>query len=104
MIPGRPTVELLAEALPSITLRLAFPKAMRWGPSRTRFPRPIRWLLALFGGEVVPFTIEDVSTGRITHGHRILAPGPFEVKSAADYEPALAKGRVTLRAVRVASP
>ncbi len=98
VVTGRPTIELLAEALPSITKRLAFPKTMRWGPARVRFPRPVRWILALFGEDVVPFAIEDVRSGRVTHGHRILAPGPFEVRSPSEYEGALAKGRVVLRA------
>jgi glycyl-tRNA synthetase beta chain len=98
VVAGRPTIELLAEALPSITKRLAFPKTMRWGPERVRFPRPVRWILALFGEDVVPFEIEGVRSGRTTHGHRILAPGPFEVRSPADYERALTAGRVVLRA------
>ncbi len=97
-IPGRPTLELLASALPEITARLAFPKTMHWGPEHFRFARPIRWILALLGKDVVPFEIEGVKSGRVTYGHRILAKGPFEVKSAADYEKALKKGLVVLRA------
>ena len=97
-IEGRPTADLLAEILPQITARLSFPKTMRWGPAGFRFARPIRWLLALLGETVIPFEIEGVLTGSVTHGHRILAPGPFEVKSLADYEPALEKGKVMLRA------
>ena len=96
--PGRPTLDLLAEALPAMTGRLAFPKTMKWGPAKFRFARPIRWLLALFGPDVVPFTIEGVATGRATYGHRILAKGPYEVADPGAYEAALAKGRVTLRA------
>ena len=98
VVVGRETKELLAEALPELTGRLNFPKTMRWGPRRFRFPRPIRWLLALLGEEIVPFEIEGVKTGRLTYGHRILARGPFEVARAADYEAALAEGLVTLRA------
>jgi glycyl-tRNA synthetase beta chain len=97
-IAGRPTAELLAEALPAITAALSFPKTMRYGPQRFRFARPIRWLLALLGDQVIPFAIEGVETGRLTYGHRILAKGPFEVAGAADYEAALARGQVTLRA------
>ena len=97
-IPGRPTFDLLAEALPALTTSLAFPKTMKWGPERVRFARPIRWLLALYGDEVVPFAIEGVRTGRVTYGHRILAKGPFEVAKAGGYEAAVAKGKVILRA------
>jgi len=97
-VPGRDTAELLAEALPRLTAALSFPKTMRWGPERFRFARPIRWLVALLGEHVIPFAIEGVRTGRQTYGHRILARGPFEIASAADYEAALAQGRVVLRA------
>ncbi len=97
-ISGRPTVDLLAAALPEMTAALAFPKTMVWGPSRFRFARPIRWILALFGSDVVPFEIEGVASDRATYGHRILAKGPFTVKKAGDYEKALEKGRVVLRA------
>lgn len=97
-IEGRPAAELLARLLPELTAKLSFPKTMRWGPQRFRFARPVRWLLALLGDEVVPFEIEGVATGRLTYGHRILAKGPFEVASAADYEAALEWGRVKLRA------
>jgi glycyl-tRNA synthetase beta chain len=97
-IRGKPTIELLAAALPEMTRALAFPKTMAWGPTRFRFARPIRWLLALLGPDVIPLEIEGVTSGRVTWGHRILAKGPFEVKKAADYEKALEKGRVVLRA------
>lgn len=96
-VKGRPTTDLLAEALPAITTRLTFSKTMKWGPARVRFARPIRWLLALFGSEVVPFSIEGVASGRATHGHRILARGPFDVADASAYADALAKGRVILK-------
>ncbi|MBZ0266744.1 glycine--tRNA ligase subunit beta, partial [bacterium] len=97
-ITGRDTVELLSGALPKMTASLPFPKTMRWGPERFRFARPIRWLLALLGDAVIPFAIEGVASGRHTHGHRILARGPFEVATAADYEAALERGQVVLRA------
>ncbi|MEZ5063947.1 MAG: glycine--tRNA ligase subunit beta [bacterium] len=97
-IVGRATPDLLAEALPAMTSALAFPKTMRWGPQRFRFARPIRWLVALWGDTVIPFSIEGVTTGRLTYGHRILAKGPYELATPADYEPALARGLVTLRA------
>lgn len=95
---GQSTVDLLAAALPALTKSLTFPKTMRWGPERFRFARPIRWMLALLGDTVIPFAIEGVATGRVTHGHRILARGPFEVADASGYEAALEKGRVVLRA------
>ena len=97
-IPGRPTIDLLAEVLPAVTAALNFPKSMRWGASGFRFPRPIRWIVALLDGDIVPVEIEGVRSGRVTYGHRILAPGPFEIEGASEYETALERGRVTLRA------
>jgi len=97
-VRGRPTIELLAAALPELIAALDFPKTMVWGPQRFRFARPIRWILALFGSDVVPFEVEGVAAGRVTYGHRVLAKGPFTLKKAADYEKALEKGRVVLRA------
>jgi glycyl-tRNA synthetase beta chain len=68
---GRPTKELLAEALPGLIASLHVPKAMRWGKSDFEFVRPIRNLLCLLGGEVVPFTVDGVTSGNTTWGHRL---------------------------------
>ena len=70
-IKGQPTVQLLSE-LQDIITGMTFPKNMRWANQELRFVRPIKWLIALFGKEVVPFSIADVETGRETKGHRFL--------------------------------
>lgn len=82
---GRPAAGVLAEALPGLVTGLEFPRAMRWGSGDTRFARPIRWLVALLGGEVVPFTVAGVTSGRVTHGHRVLGPGPVALDHARDH-------------------
>lgn len=76
-ITGRPTAELLAEELPAAIRGLSFEKSMRWGASRMRFARPLRWLLATFDGQVVPFEIEGVTSGGESRGHRFYSPAPF---------------------------
>ncbi|MDX2064598.1 MAG: glycine--tRNA ligase subunit beta [Fimbriimonadaceae bacterium] len=76
-IPGLPAVEVLRELLPKAIRELSFPKSMRWGSSRLRFARPIRWILAAYGGEVVPFTLESVTSGLESRGHRFYAPETF---------------------------
>ncbi|MBX7132821.1 MAG: glycine--tRNA ligase subunit beta [Fimbriimonadaceae bacterium] len=78
---GKPTRELLAEILPAAVRALTFDKSMRWGSSRMRFARPIRWFLAAFGGEVVQFDVEGVKSGLKSRGHRFNFPDEFEVKS-----------------------
>jgi glycyl-tRNA synthetase beta chain len=80
-IPGRPTAELLAEEIPAAIRSLSFEKSMRWGASRMRFARPLRWLLATYGGAVVPFDIEGVASGDQSRGHRFYAPEPFSATS-----------------------
>ncbi|MDQ2799762.1 MAG: glycine--tRNA ligase subunit beta, partial [Armatimonadota bacterium] len=82
---GRSTSELAAELLPQIARELTFPKAMRWGANKLRFARPIRWIVALLDEEIIPFSIEHVSTGRTTRGHRFLSPDAVDVPSAAAY-------------------
>ncbi|KWW21673.1 glycine--tRNA ligase subunit beta [Peribacillus simplex] len=70
-IKGQPTLQLLSE-LAEIISGMTFPKNMRWADQELRFARPIKWLIALFGHDVVPFSIADVQTGRETKGHRFL--------------------------------
>lgn len=66
---------VLPFSLDYIIRGMSFPKNMRWGTSDFRFVRPIRWLLALWGDEVVPFSFERLSAGAISYGHRTLGPG-----------------------------
>ncbi|MBD2869495.1 glycine--tRNA ligase subunit beta [Paenibacillus arenilitoris] len=69
---GTATAEVLPEGLLGIIASMSFPKNMRWGSHELRFVRPIRWLVALFGEEIVPFEIAGVQTGNVTRGHRFL--------------------------------
>jgi glycyl-tRNA synthetase beta chain len=71
-VEGQPTATLLAEGLPSVLSSLHFPKTMRWGAERTRFIRPVRWLVCLFGEETVSFSWAGVTAGNRTRGHRFL--------------------------------
>ncbi|HHY92948.1 MAG TPA: glycine--tRNA ligase subunit beta, partial [Firmicutes bacterium] len=82
---GRPAPQVLTEVLPEVIRSLSFPRPMRWGGRELRFVRPIRWLLALFGSEVVEFSLDDLKSNRFTYGHRFLAPGPFRVADPDDY-------------------
>ncbi|MED4530753.1 glycine--tRNA ligase subunit beta [Metabacillus fastidiosus] len=86
-IKGTETKDLLKEVANIIT-GLTFPKNMRWGSEEMRFIRPIKWLIALFGDEVIPFEITKVGTGRTTYGHRFLG-GKTEIASPLQYEESL---------------
>lgn len=69
---GADTASLLATGLSGLITSMSFPKNMRWGDYDLRFVRPIRWLVALYGAEVVPFEIAGVKTGNVSRGHRFL--------------------------------
>ncbi|XXF75481.1 glycine--tRNA ligase subunit beta [Myxococcaceae bacterium GXIMD 01537] len=91
---GRPAAELLPDALHAAVHGIKFPKSMRWGDVDLAFARPVQWIVALLGDQVLPVVLGDVKSGRTTYGHRFLAPGAIEVKAPADYEAALEKAHV----------
>jgi glycyl-tRNA synthetase beta chain len=96
--PGRKTSDILAEALPGIVLQIYFPKTMYWtGKGGPRFIRPIRWMVALLGDQIVPFEIAGVRAGSITSGHRRLGAREIVV-TCADYEQRLRDHFVILSA------
>ena len=81
-IPSREVAELLPGILGGIITSIPWPKTQRWGSRHEQFSRPVRWLLALFGAEVVPVEFAGLVAGNATRGHRFLAPGPHEVSDA----------------------
>ena len=83
--PGRQTFELLPSMLPKLVLSIPFQKSMRWAEVPIRFARPIHWILALFGGEIVPFEVGNISSGNVTFGHRFMYPGSIQVKDFKSY-------------------
>ena len=82
---GRPTIELLSTLLPKWILSIPFQKSMRWADVPIRFARPIHWILALFGGERVPFEVGNVRSGNVTYGHRFMHSGPISVNDFQSY-------------------
>ncbi|MGS2776001.1 glycine--tRNA ligase subunit beta [Robertmurraya sp. GLU-23] len=68
---GQATKEILPE-IEHIITGLSFPKNMRWANETLKYIRPIKWLLAIYGTEIIPFTITNVSTSNLTNGHRFL--------------------------------
>jgi glycyl-tRNA synthetase len=93
---GRPTGEVLAEALPKVIAGLTFAKAMRWNDEALAFSRPIRWLVALFGDTVIPFAYAGLASGRTTHGLRPYGSPEIELKDTKAYFKALEKQHITL--------
>jgi glycyl-tRNA synthetase beta chain len=115
---GHATVDVLPEALGAVLRDMAFPKQMHWdawlddGRGELTFGRPIRWILFLYGGRVVPFTInrsdaarsdlvQEVHSGAMTYGHRFLATSgragrAIKVRSFEEYRARLAEHFVVL--------
>lgn len=82
---GRATPEVLAEALPGLIASLSFDKTMRWNSANVAFSRPLRWLLALYGAQVIPFTYAGVRSGRSSRGLRPYGSPALVVHDAASY-------------------
>ncbi|MDD4169550.1 MAG: glycine--tRNA ligase subunit beta [Desulfotomaculaceae bacterium] len=82
---GRPASEVLPLLAPALIAGLHFPKPMRWGDLEIRFARPIRWIVALFGSEVVEFEFAGQQASRTTAGHRFLYREPIELSSPLEY-------------------
>jgi glycyl-tRNA synthetase beta chain len=94
---GRQTTEVFAEAVDQIVRSFPWPKSMRWGTGSLRWVRPIKRIIALFDGAVVPFEIDGIQSGDVTEGHRFLGSGkPFAVKDFADYRAKLEREFVLL--------
>lgn len=79
------TRTLLAEWLPKTILAIDFPKKMRWSDLDIEYGRPIRWILALYGSEVIPFRLGTILSSNQTYGHRQLSPNALKLNHASEY-------------------
>ena len=92
--PGVETQTILPQLARELINALHFPKPMRWGDFDFYFARPIRWLVALYGTEVVPFEFVGLESGRVSRGHRTLATELVFLGQPSDYREALRKAFV----------
>ena len=83
-LAGQEVEDLLPGLLHDILTSLSFPKTMRWADHDFRFVRPIRWLVALFGDDVIPVEITGVKSGKFSRGHRFLRPALVEGAKAVE--------------------
>ena len=103
---GRATFDVLADMLPVIIRTFPWPKSMRWGgrsakPGAFSWVRPLHAITATFGLEteetdVVKFSIDGITTGQTTFGHRFMAPAAINVRRFEDYEAKLLDAKVVL--------
>lgn len=91
---GRPALAIITELLPAVVKGLNFKKSMRWGDVEASFGRPLHWIVALLGAEIVPLIFADVRSGRVTRGHRFLANRAIELATPGAYEVALEAAHV----------
>ncbi len=83
---GRPTKTVLLELLPQLVGKLSFPKTMKWNEAGMRFARPVRWLVALFAGSMVPMDAAGIKASDRTYGHRVMGSGkPIVVRDFKTY-------------------
>ena len=95
--PGCATAEVLPELIYAAMTALPWPKSMRYPASSLRWVRPLNSVICLFDGAVLKLpALGEVPVGRVTRGHRFLAPGDIEVADASDYRAKLAKAHVVL--------
>ncbi|HAJ04881.1 MAG TPA: glycine--tRNA ligase subunit beta, partial [Brevundimonas sp.] len=96
---GRATAALIPEMVERIVRDFPWPKSMRWGTGTLRWVRPLKRIVCLFDGAVVPFAIDGIASGDVTEGHRFMGSGqPFGVKDFADYRARLEREHVLLDA------
>ncbi|WP_136683868.1 glycine--tRNA ligase subunit beta [Falsirhodobacter xinxiangensis] len=98
--PGRPAAEIVAEVVERTIRTFSWPKSMRWGSGQLRWVRPLHSILCLLtteaGADVVPVTVDHLTSGNTTEGHRFLAPARFAVSGFDDYAAKLKRAFVVL--------
>ena len=98
--PGRPAAEIVAEVLEQTIRNFPWPKSMRWGTGSLKWVRPLHSILCVIsdeaGAETVPLTIDGITAGNTTRGHRFLAPDEIEVTGFEDYQDKLSRAFVVL--------
>jgi glycyl-tRNA synthetase beta chain len=85
-IPGKVATNVLPEILEELITRIHFPKTMRWSNPDVRFARPVHWILALLGEQVLPVKFGNITAGNCTYGNRFMTDGAIEVKTPDAYE------------------
>jgi glycyl-tRNA synthetase beta chain len=84
-IAGEATEGLFPAIISRLIGNIPFRKSMRWSDLEIRFARPIRWILALYAGRIVPFRIGNIDSGGASRGHRFMSPAVFPVNSVEEY-------------------
>lgn len=84
-IASKQTSTLLPQVLLGVIQSIPWPKSMRWASYRETFSRPVRWLVALLGEDIIPLVFAGAASGRHTEGHRVLSPAGADIACADGY-------------------
>ncbi len=93
---GKPSASVLAAALPELIASLKFTKSMRWNHTNVAYSRPLRWLVALYGPDVVPFAYAGVESGRVSRGLRPYDSPEIVIEDASGYLAAMRQNGIIL--------
>lgn len=93
---GKDTASILPSILEKIIKRLSFPKSMYWLEKTVRFARPVRWIVALFGSDIVNVTFGSVTSGRTSRGHRFMGSDSITIASPLEYASLMEKNFVVV--------
>ncbi len=97
---GRPTASVLTDELPNLIDSLKFKRSMRWNDTNVLFSRPIRWLVALFGPDVIPMEYAGIRSSRVSRGLRPFGSPPIQITEASQYYAIMRKNKVVIEAKR----
>jgi glycyl-tRNA synthetase len=86
--------EILGKELPSLILNLDFPKKMRWNHHAITYPRPLQWLIALFGKTTIDFSIGNIKASNVSFGHMQLCDQKIKIPHASEYAALLKEHKV----------
>ena len=93
---GKDTASILPSILEKIIKKLSFPKSMYWLEKTVRFARPVRWIVALFGSDIVNVTFGSVTSGRTSRGHRFMGSDSITIASPLEYASLMEKNFVVV--------
>ncbi len=99
-IKGQKTDKILKDIFPGLILSIPFRKSMKWGDGNVSFVRPLRWILAVFGGKTLTFNIENLKSSNKSYGHRFMSPKGFKVTDWHEYQEGLKNGYVQLDQIK----
>ena len=94
--PGRAAADIVADVVPAVLLKFPWPKSMRWGSGTFQWVRPLKSIVCLLDGALVPFEVAGVRSGNVTRGHRFHGNEEFEVSGFEDYAEKLAAHAVMI--------